>query len=503
MKRISKDVEAEILRHHLVDKWPVGTVATQLGIHHSVARRVIVQHGMPAPTMLHRTRMVDPYIDFLNETLSKYPKLHASRLFQMAQERGYPGSASNLRREVALLRPRPAPEPFLRLAKLPAEEAQVDWGSFGAVMIGRATRKLYAFVMSLSWSRGLWLQFFYDMQAANFSRGHVDAFHYFGGTPRKMLYDNLKSAVIERDGNAIRFNPRLLELATHYGFEPRAAAPRRGNEKGVVERSIRYVRESFFAARTFHSIQRLNEEAGRWCREVAEQRKWPQDDTRLVREVLAEERTKLRPLPADEFPSYDRTQVKVGRTPHIRFDLNDYSVPAKLVRSMVEVLADHQRVRIVRDGRLEAEHQRSFDRRSSIEDPRHTEEAREYKRKARQPSGGRRLNAAAPSSELFLTRGAERGQNIGSLTSRLLTLLDEFGGESLQVAVAAVNERDLVSTKAVRQVLEQHARARNRTPRQPVRLSREELGDIEVRKPDLASYDPHGDVDSETERELF
>ena len=303
MKRISKDVEAEILRHHLVDKWPVGTVATQLGIHHSVARRVIVQHGMPAPTMLHRTRMVDPYIDFLNETLSKYPKLHASRLFQMAQERGYPGSSSNLRREVALLRPRPAPEPFLRLAKLPAEEAQVDWGSFGAVMIGRATRKLYAFVMSLSWSRGLWLQFFYDMQAANFSRGHVDAFHYFGGTPRKVLYDNLKSAVIERDGNAIRFNPRLLELATHYGFEPRAAAPRRGNEKGVVERSIRYVRESFVYARDFVGDEDLNEQARLWLSGVANVRKHRTTKEQPLERFTRDEQAVLLALPSRPYQS--------------------------------------------------------------------------------------------------------------------------------------------------------------------------------------------------------
>src|SRR5690606_7856144 len=322
------------------DYWPVGPDAAQVGLQHDVVRRVVAQHGLPAATVFQRTRIIDPYVDFLRGVLEQYPKLHSSRIFQMTKERGYPGSASNLRREVAKLRPRRNPEPFLRLAKLPAEEAQVDWGSFGSVHIGRATRKLFAFVVSLSWSRGLWVQFFFDMQMANFTRGHVDAFNYFGGTPRKVLYDNLKSAVLEREGHAIRFNPNLLQLASHYGFEPRAANPRRGNEKGVVERSIRYVRESFFAARTFRSIECLNEEALTWCQQVAEQRKWQQDDARFVHEVLAEERTKLRPLPGDHFPAYDRKLIKVGRTPYIRFDLNDYSVPARCVRSSVEVLAD-------------------------------------------------------------------------------------------------------------------------------------------------------------------
>jgi transposase len=408
----------------------------------------------------------------------------------MAQERGYSGSASNLRREVAKLRPRRVPEPFLRLARLPGEEAQVDWGNFGCVQVGKAKRKLYAFVMSLAWSRGLWLQFFFDMQMSNFLQGHVCGFAYFGGVTRKTLYDNLKSAVIERDGNAIRFNPRLLELANHYGFEPRAAAPGRGNEKPMVERSIRYIRESFFAARPFHSLERLNKEALDWCQEIAEQRKWPQDDTRKVCDVMIEERERLRALPADAFPAYERKPVRVGRCPYIRFDLNDYSVPSKHVRSTVEVLADHKKVRIVSEGQVVATHDRSFDRHADIQDPRHTEEILEFKRQARRPSGGHRLHAAAPSSELFLTRGAERGHNLGSLISRLLSYLDDYGAEPLEKALATVNEKDGVNLKAVLQLLSQGARAAQQKPRLPVKLPREELGDIYVRKPSLASYDP-------------
>lgn len=489
MKRVAPAVEADILRHRLVDKWPIGTIATTLSLHHDVVRRVLAQHGQPAPVIIRRTRIEDPYLDFLTDTLEKYPRLHSSRLFQMSQERGYPGSASHLRRVVARLRPRQAPEPFLRLSKLPAEEAQVDWGCFGSVKVGRVQRKLYAFVMTLSWSRMIWLQFFFDMQMSSFLQGHVDAFSFFDGTARKLLYDNLKSAVIERDGSAIRFNERLLELANHYGFEPRAAAPRRGNEKGRVERSIRYIRDNFFAAREFHSIARLNEEARLWTVEVSAKRRWPQDDLKQVSEVFAEEQAKLRDLPATNFPTHEIKAVSIGRTPWLRFDTNDYSVPARYVRRVVDVFATHDAVRVVADGNVIATHVRCFDRRASIEDPKHTEELKRYKRKARQASAGDRLRAAAPAVEELLHRGAERGHNIGGLVSRLLTLLDSHGGQELEAAVVEVNARGIASANAVSQLLEQRARALGKNPVLPVRLPRQELHDLSVREADLSKYD--------------
>lgn len=489
MKKVDAEVENAILRHRLVDKWPVGTVATQLGVHHDVVRRVEAQNGVPTPTLNQRKRIVDPYLDFMMDMLSKYPRLHATRLHQMAQQRGYPGSLSYFSKVVARLRPRRAPEPFLRLNKLPAEEAQVDWGSFGEVLVGRTKRRLYAFVMTLSWSRMIWLQFFFDMQMPNFLRGHVDAFEFFGGVPRKLLYDNLKSAVIEREGSAIRFNERLLQLSSHYGFEPRAAAPRRGNEKGRVERSIRYIRDSFFSARAFHGIERLNEEAKAWSLEISAKRKWVQDDARLVAEVFAEEREKLRNLRGDSYPAYERKSASVGRTPWVRFDKNDYSLPPQFVRMRVDILACHRHVRIVVDGKQIARHVRSFDRRSSIEDPEHTDELRTFKRKARVESAGERLRTAAPSVEGFLQRGAERGHNLGGLVSCLILLLDSHGSEALEAAVTVVNERGVVSANAVRLVLNQNARALDRPARFPVRLPRAELANMSVRTADLGKYD--------------
>ena len=128
----------------------------------------------------------------------------------MAQERGYRGGPSHFRHIVACLRPRQPAEAYLRLRTLPGDQAQVDWGYFGHVVIGRAKRPLMAFVAVLSFSRHIFLRFCLDARMENFLRGHLGAFAAWQGVPRVILYDNLKSAALERYGDAIRFNPALL-----------------------------------------------------------------------------------------------------------------------------------------------------------------------------------------------------------------------------------------------------------------------------------------------------
>ena len=158
-----------------------------------------------------------------------------------------------------------------------------------------------AFVMVLSWSRRIYLHFFLDAKMENFLRGHVGAFDAFGGLPRVILYDNLESAVLERQGEAIRFHPTLLEFAGHYRFEPRPVAVARGNEKGRVERAIRYIRDEFFAARNFVDLADLNRQAEAWCFGQADDRRCPQEQTLTVREAFAKEQPRLLALPANPY----------------------------------------------------------------------------------------------------------------------------------------------------------------------------------------------------------
>jgi transposase len=294
---IGPELEAEILRLYHVEKWPVGTVARQLNVHRDVVQRVVDQDGKTKPRA-KRSRMIDPFLPFIVETLTKYPRLQTSRLYDMVRERGYPGQPAHFRFLIARLRPpRPHLEAYLRLRTLPAEQSQVDWGHFGRVEVGRASRPLMAFVMVLSYSRAIFLRFFLSQSLSNFLRGHQMAFEWFSGVTRTCLYDNLRSAVLERNGRAIRFNPKFLHFSGHYRFEPRPVAPARGNEKGRVERAIRFIRERFFAARRFKDLNDLNCQALHWCETIALERKWPEDARRTVGEVFTEEKEKLSPLP--------------------------------------------------------------------------------------------------------------------------------------------------------------------------------------------------------------
>src|SRR6202166_4642614 len=344
---IPPDLEAQILRYYHVEKWRVGTIARQLHVHHGTVARVLAQAGLPRIGPPARRSQVEPYLPFIHQTLEKFPTLTASRLYAMVRERGYRGSGDHFRHLIACYRPRPAAEAYLRLRSLPGEQAQVDWGHFGHLVIGRARRPLMAFVMVLSYSRQIFLRFFLNARMENFLRGHVEAFETWPGVPRVILYDNLKSAVLERQGNVIRFHPTLFEFAGRYRFDPRPVAIARGNEKGRVERAIRYIRTGFFAAREFVDLDDLNAQADVWCRGLAADRPCPEQNSLSVREAFAAEAHLLMKLPDNAYPLLERVAVTAGKTPYVRFDLNDYSIPHTHVRRPLTVLADLNEVRIV------------------------------------------------------------------------------------------------------------------------------------------------------------
>jgi hypothetical protein len=180
---IRSEVVAEILRLHHAEKWPVGTIAAQLHVHHSVVTRVIATDGAP-PSRPQRPARIDAYLPLVLESLRRYPGLLASRLYQMCKERGYRGSPDHFRHMVARHRPPRQVEAYLRTTALPGEHGQVDWAHFGKIKIGRAERPLLAFVCVLSYSRRIFLRFYLDQRLENFLRGHVAAFEAWDGLPR-------------------------------------------------------------------------------------------------------------------------------------------------------------------------------------------------------------------------------------------------------------------------------------------------------------------------------
>jgi transposase len=495
---IPKEIEARILRLYHAEGWKIGTIARQLGLHHTTVRRVLAHAGVPRALELSRPSMIDPYLPLVRQVLEKYPELRASRLYEMMRARGYPGRSDHFRHLVALHRPRPVAEAYLRLRTLVAEQGQVDWGAFGRLRVGRAERRLSAFVMVLSYSRAIFLRFFLDQRMPSFLCGHVLAFAHFGGCPRVLLYDNLRSAVLERDGAAIRFHPELLALAAHYRFEARPVAPARGNEKGRVERALQYIRHAFFAARPFRDLDDLNAQALAWCTNAAAQRRCPEDPARTVHEVFAEEQPRLLPLPDVPHPTDERLAVHVGKQPYVRFDLNDYSVPHTHVRRTLSLVASLTTVRLFDGPTLLAVHPRSYDRGQTIEDPAHLEALTQHKREGRRHRATDRLSRAVPHSRRLLEQLAERGAPLGSATSALLRLLEHYGPAELRAAIDEVLEQGTPHPHAVRLVLERRRTERGQLPPLAVELPEDpRVRDLVVTPHALERYDPTPTQESE------
>lgn len=487
---ITPEREAQILRYYHVEKWRPNTIAMQLGVHHTTVARVLAQAGLPRPGALVRPSAVDPYVSLIVTTLQRFPSLTATRLYVMARERGYAGSASHFRHRVALLRPRRVAEAYLRLRPLPAEQAQVDWAHCGHLQIGRARRALMAFVMVLSYSRALYLRFFLDARMSSFLAGHTGAFAAFGGVAKVLLYDNLKSAVLERHGDAIRFHPTLLAFAAHHRYEPRPVAVARGNEKGRVERAIRYVRDAFLAGRTITDLATLNAAAAAWCAGPATERRCPEDPDLTVAAAFAAERRLLLPLPADAFPHHERTEVSIGKTPYARFDLNDYTVPHTCVRRQLTLLADTERVRLLDGSTVVADHPRSYDRGAQIEDPAHLADLVAHKRAARQQRASDALIHAVPAIHDLLVRAAAHGHNLGSITAALQRLRQQCTIPELAAAVQEALARDVPHPNAVRLALARQREQRAQPPATVVTLPTHlQQRDVIVQPHDLAAYD--------------
>lgn len=493
---ISEELRSRVRRLFFAEHWRIGTIAQQLGVHHDA-----VEHALEPKRFANRrwaatVMTLDAYKSFIGATLEQYPRLRATRLFEMLRDRGYTGGVSALRRYVRKVRPVSKHEAFFRLSVLPGEQAQVDWGSFGKFRVGKAERLLSCFVMVFAWSRATFARFTLDQTLESFVRCHVEGFECLGGVPRSVLYDNLKSVVLERQGDLIRFHPRILELAGHYHFAPTPVAVGRGNEKPRVERRIRDLRESFFAARTFGSLDDLNRQLDAWLERVVHARRVPGDDERTVAQALLEERERLLPLPKHRFCSDFVRPVASGKTPYIRFDRNDYSIPHTLVRKPLTLVASDTTVRVLDGDQEVACHERSWDRGRQLECEQHLAALAAEKRKAREHRGRNRLSAACPHATLFLQGVALHGGHLGGTTSRLLRLLDQYGAVELDAALSEAHQRSAFAAHSVAHVLDQRRRSRGAPiPLEVVLPNDPRVRDIVLTPHALGSYDRIGRSD--------
>jgi len=260
--------------------------------------------------------------------------------------------------------------------------------------------------------------------------------------------------------------------------------------KGRVERAIRYVRDGFFAARSFTGLDDLNAQAEAWCNGLAADRRCPEDLTRSAREVFVEEAPRLLPLPDNPAPLLERVAVSVGKTPYVRFDLNDYSVPHTHVRRVLTVLADPHEVRVVDGSTVLACYPRSYDRDAQVELPGHVEALVEQKAAARQHRATDRLVQAAPASQTLLIRAAERGANLGAITAALMRLLAQTSAAEMQAAILEALQRGVPHPNAVRLALARRREQRGDPPAVGVALPAHlQARDTSVQPHALETYD--------------
>jgi transposase len=309
----------------------ISEIARRTGHDRKTVRAVLKGPVRAAPRPRQpRARKLDPYAPYLEKRLGE-GVLNAQKLYQEIAAQGYRGKERAVRAFVHPHREAARPQATLRYETEPGQQAQVDWGTFGAIEHGGQRRRLYAFVMTLGWSRAMFLEFTVAADTVRWLRCHVHAFHYFGGVPREVLHDNLKTAVLSRPADgAIHWHPRYLDLADYYGFRPRACQPYRPQTKGKVESSIRYVRGNFWSGLVFRDLADLNRQARHWLETVANCRVHG-----TTREVPWER------LPAEGLqslagkPDFDTSRISYRHSSRdclVSYGGNYYSVPATHAR---------------------------------------------------------------------------------------------------------------------------------------------------------------------------
>lgn len=484
---LTSECEADIRRLYFAEHWRIGTIAAQLGQHHDAIRRVLGLLPARAPRS-RRERLIEPYVAFITETLAQYPRLRASRIFDMLKARGYAGSLRTVRKHVAEVRPSRSQEAFVQLEPLKGEQSQVDWAYVGKVAVPGGERALWIFVMVLSHSRVIFAEFVFDIGAHGLCRSLVRAADFFGGSTRRWLFDNAKAVVIERYGDAARFHAALVELSGQYRVQLRLCQVRKANQKGKVERAIRYLRERFLAGRTIHSIDQGNREMRIFLDEIANCRPHPTLHGRSVADCWSEERRALLPVP-ETSPCTDLViPVSIDRYANGRLDTNRYSVPPAYAGRTLTLAASDNIVRFIDGTKVIAQHSRCWGRHQLCEKQEHRRQLLRQKHQAMDGTGRTRLIAASPAIETLLERWVLEGRNLGNLVARTLKLLDLYGQEVFADAIAEAVQRKTADLGALALLCEQQRRGRLRPMPLDITLGGN-INDRDVIPHDLEKYD--------------
>lgn len=331
-----------LLRHYLEQ----GVSKSELAKRFGVSRRTVYHwietgqlerdldsqevHYRPRPPV---SRQLDPYKAIIQVRLEAFPRLTAQRLFEEVRSAGYPGGYTQLKEYVRQVRPLDAAEPVVRFETPPGYQGQVDFGTF-QLPWGRR----HALLVVLGYSRLLWMQFYPRQTFTTLIRGLECAFGFFGGVPRELLFDQMRSVVLSDErfaGTGLIMNAEFVRFAAHWGFTARACRPYRAKTKGKVERPIRYVRESFFYGRTFLNDEDLNTQSEHWLHSVCNVRRHRTLGEAPQVRFERDEREHLRGLALRPYPQLAAAPATVAATrvpQHIEVQRRPLSVYAEAVR---------------------------------------------------------------------------------------------------------------------------------------------------------------------------
>lgn len=328
------------------------------------------QKPVPAPVL-------GPYKERLqelvtgNRDLPRKQRYTTHKMYEVIREEGYQGAESTVRYYVAQLRKATRKKRvYLPLEYEPGVDMQMDWGE-AVVIMGRQRIKIKLFVLRWCYSRKLFVAAYPSEKQECFLDGHMRAFHYFGGLSQRIIYDNLKVAVLRiLEGRNRQEQAVFLAFRNHYVFESRYCNPASGNEKGGVESDVGYVQRNFLpGVPSFADYDELNTYLLAECQK-ADQRT-VHGQTQAVHEAWQTEQENLRTLAKHDFACCASREVKVNKYSQVTFETNRYSVPTDQAYPSVTLRAYPFRVEILHQDRILTTHARCYEREQDISDPLH------------------------------------------------------------------------------------------------------------------------------------
>jgi len=430
-----------------------------------------------------RVSKLDPFKSTIVKMIETHP-YSAKQIFQRIQEEGFPGGYTIVRDYVSKIRPKRSAA-YLKLAFAPGECAQVDWGSFGVIATGETRRRLSFFVMVMCYSRMMYLEFTVSQTMEHWLGCHQNALKFFGGVPRKIMVDNLKSAVIKRTiGQAPVFNQRYLDFANHHGFEIVPCGVAKGNEKGRVESGVGYVKKNFLNGLTMPSLEALQRAGREWLDNTANQRIHGETRKKPV-EMFVEERLNL--LPVQEYDCAAIMPLRASSQFRISLDSNRYSVPAEYANCKLTGKIYPDRICIYDQEKLIARHHRSYDRHQDFENPDHPKALLAQRRKAHNQQILRRFLTISPKAQSFYQQLEDRHLNPITHIRKIVALSEIYGPKAVSRAIDDALVFAAFSSEYIANLLEQ--RTRDKTEPAALHLSRkEDLLEIDVDEPNLEIY---------------